>query len=292
MKGFNKLALAAAVVALPLSGVAMQPLQDEEMSTVVGQDGISIEIDIDVEATLALEDTDGLGNYDAGAPGTNTGENAGMIYIPGMDMQGMITIDIDAGANGTAVGGGVLQVEVGIPDMTISNFALYVRGSGLGNEDSAGYAAAQRDGSAIEARFAAVEGNPGDAVLELGTIELSAVNLSIQLGQDAEQLVRIDSATPIEIDIAEVVVVDQSGTGSLVIEQMLITGVDVDGTTIGVDDDGLKISVPNIDSTVVLAGVGISDQVDPINNVSSTLGNVIMRTSSAGGATAIRVNGK
>ena len=41
---FKKLALAAAVAVAPMSALALEPMQDEALSGVTGQDGISLSL--------------------------------------------------------------------------------------------------------------------------------------------------------------------------------------------------------------------------------------------------------
>ncbi len=68
---FKKLALAAAVAVAPMSALALEPMQDEALSGVTGQDGISIGLNLDATLNVGIEDTDGFAG--------NTG--AGMILI-------------------------------------------------------------------------------------------------------------------------------------------------------------------------------------------------------------------
>ena len=57
---FKKLALAAAVAALPATGFSMEAMEDSALSGVTGQDGISISLASDVTAGLKVHDKDGF----------------------------------------------------------------------------------------------------------------------------------------------------------------------------------------------------------------------------------------
>ncbi|MCK0152574.1 hypothetical protein MWU49_02560 [Alcanivorax sp. S6407] len=61
--GFKKLALAAAVAAAPMSALALEPMQDEALSGVTGQDGITIALDANIVANLIIHDTDGIAGF-------------------------------------------------------------------------------------------------------------------------------------------------------------------------------------------------------------------------------------
>lgn len=276
MKGFNKLALVAAVAALPAAGFAMQPLEDEELSDVTGQDGISISANVDMDVDLGWEDTSGLG-FAAGVPAP--GDRAGMVYMPGFTIAGQIDIDLDAGADANGVGGGVLQVGVSIPTITVSNFDIFVRGTGLDNPDeNATFAAEQRDAVTGNGRFAAVAADAGDAVISLGTITLDAMDLTLQFGADATNLAVINTTGTIDISVSNVVVYDRSSTGSITIDDLAITDVDIDGTTVAATATGLSIVMPATASqNVSMMGLGLGDgtgtTVSSIGNIYSGITN-------------------
>jgi hypothetical protein len=283
MKGLKKLALVSAIAALPAGAMAMEALDDATLSAVTGQDGISMTINVDLEVDIGYEDTTGLG---AGS----IAENAGMLYMPGLTVDGIINVDIDVGATPQGVDGGVLQINVSLPDLTISNFELYVRGSGLDNVgDNPDFLLEQRNAADGFDRFDAVAADPGIAVLELGSITLNELDLSIQLGADAENLVEITSATLFDIEISNVVVRDTSSTGELTIAQMNISEVSLQGTSIGITEDALVISLPNASSRIAMMGVGLRETADITN--ANIIGNVFMDISS-NGATSIAIRGR
>ncbi|PHR65070.1 DUF6160 family protein [Alcanivorax sp.] len=163
---FKKLALAAAVAVAPMSALALEPMQDEALSSVTGQDGISMEINGSISTDVWIEDTDGL---DGTGP-------AGFMTIEGLGVNlNNVTIDIDAGSTGGAAGAntGVLQVAIGIPnDITLTNLEIGVQGSSA---------------TAGESADAGRLGLIGDSttVLSVGTVTLAASDLIMQLGPDA-----------------------------------------------------------------------------------------------------------
>src|SRR5690554_232961 len=125
MKGFKKLALVSAIAALPMSGFAMEALDDATLSGVTGQDGISVNISVPaMTMDIVLHDNDGL-----------TGTDAGAIVIDQMSLSTptgtSIGLVIDASDNG---GAPLLNIAVSIPTgTTISTGDLSVATSdGIG----------------------------------------------------------------------------------------------------------------------------------------------------------------
>ena len=108
MKGFKKLALVTAVAALPMSGFAMEALDDATLSDVTGQTGIQIGLSLTQTMDVLIDDTDGL---DVGTgPATHT--VSGGILIQNMGITGTATVEIDAGGESTV--DGVLVVQVAL----------------------------------------------------------------------------------------------------------------------------------------------------------------------------------
>jgi len=284
MKGLKKLALVSAIAALPAGAMAMEALDDATMSAVTGQDGISMSITVDMDVDVGYEDTTGLTNVPGGF-----GENAGMLYMPGLTVNGVIGVDIDVGADAAGVAGGVLQIGVSLPSLTIASFELYVSGSGLDNPtDNADFATEQRNATdGFDAVAAAVA--PGDAVLEAGSVTLNDLDLSIQLGSEATNLVEIVSATTFSIDIADVVVRDTANGGELTIAQLQVSDVDLQGTTIGVVNDSLVIGMPTGGSRIAMMGVGLRETATPAN--ANVIGNVFLDITNNAG-TAISIQGR
>lgn len=86
MKTFTKLALVTAIAAAPMSGFAMEALEDEALAAVTGQDGVTIDIASTTIGGIRLDDNDGFGSADAN----------GAIFISGFSMSGRTTIVVDA----------------------------------------------------------------------------------------------------------------------------------------------------------------------------------------------------
>lgn len=146
--GFKKLAIAAAVAIAPMSALALEPMQDEALSSVTGQDGISISISGMSFATLRLDDADAFtGSLVGGAPSTN-----GAIFINGFNMgAGDVTIDIDADTD-------TLQADIGLGAGTVN----------LGSVAVGGYQAATST----------------TTVMTLGSLTHTGIDLTVQLGAE------------------------------------------------------------------------------------------------------------
>src|SRR5690554_3560779 len=126
MKGFKKLALVTAVAALPMSGFAMEALDDSTMSGITGQDGLVVSINTNGPLEM------GINIHDKGGFAGHTEDGA--IVIENMEVDtlgGNITLTIDAGHDGT--GDAILNVAVSIPTgTTISTGDLSVaKSSGI-----------------------------------------------------------------------------------------------------------------------------------------------------------------
>lgn len=86
MNNFKKLALASAVASLPMTGLAMEALEDEALASVTGQDGVTISMGAVTIGGIRIDDQDGFGSADAN----------GAIFISGFGMTGGTTIVVDA----------------------------------------------------------------------------------------------------------------------------------------------------------------------------------------------------
>ena len=296
--GFKKLALAAAVAAAPMSALALEPMQDEAMSAVTGQDGISISLGLDVAMDMYVEDTDGvadgpLGDYDndAGTPDTNawTGlDNAGFIVIKNLAVDGTVNLDIDSGS--ATGGGGVLNIGIEVPTITIGDAA---------NPLAIGVAASSATSGARDAedgltRVTAASGSVTD-VITLDTITLENVGMNVQLGPDAEEFLRID-ADAFDLDIANFTLNDSVNDGSIFMDQLFIGNIDLSGTTAGIYDDGLRLTLGGSGGTsIAMMGVALGTTGDasatPPVDPAPALGNVYITGLDLAGTT-VTIAGK
>lgn len=227
MKEFKKLALAAAVASLPVSGFAMEALDDSALAGVTGQDGITISLANDISADIIIHDTDGFG----------ANNNSGAIIISGFSQTlaagTSIDIDIDAGNNGTQ--GTALNVGITLPNnINIDLGDIQVADS---NRTTAG-------GS---------WGTTGAAttVMTLGTLVLGTTTLNLQLGHEYQgSMIVMDTIISNGISLSNFSINDAGGAvsgGSIFVGQLTL--IDNGGNdltvdqTIDVDADGLVIEV-------------------------------------------------
>lgn len=256
MKEFKKLALAAAVASLPVSGFAMEAMDDAALSGVTGQDGITIALGNDIAANIIIHDTDGF----TGAA------NSGAIMLTGFQQNlngGDIVIDIDAGNDGTL--GTALNVGITLPaSMTLVLGDLQVADSNRTNGATGG--SWGTTGAAV-------------TVMELGTLSLGSTSLNLQLGHEYQgSMIAMDTIIGNGIVLNNFAINDASvGGGQIYVEELSL--VDNGGTdltvdqTIDVDADGLVINVVQLgDATngadLRLAGVRLGD------NTQASIGDI------------------
>lgn len=217
MKKFTKLALAAAVAVAPASGLAMEALDDSALSDVTGQDGIRIDLQNDVSATVVIHDTDGF-----------TGEtNSGAIILNGFGISralaaDVIRVEIDAAGNVTG-GGDTLQINVDTPaNMTVDLGTLQVANSNRVAGDAVG-----------------VNWGTGAAtnVATLGELTLGSTSLNIQLGAEPQGAMIVQNAVITGgIDLQNFSISDAGGAvsgGSISMTNLAI--VDNGGTDLTID---------------------------------------------------------
>jgi uncharacterized protein DUF6160 len=239
---FKKLALVTAIAALPVSGFAMEALEDSALSDVTGQDGITIGITTpNLTLDVLVHDNDGLGN-------TNgiTATGAGTIVIENMVVNtggNEIVAVIDADDNG---GAPLLNVGVTIPTgTTISTGDLSVATSN-------GMGVAVTNQTAV--------------IMDSMDIVLGATSLNIQLGNEAQgvgglpgtYMIALNTAITGGITINNFSLNDASlGGGSISAASILVDG---DGGALGVvagvnldGTDGLAISVDQLGTATGLS---------------------------------------
>ncbi|MCC1498258.1 DUF6160 family protein [Alcanivorax sp. 1008] len=221
MKGFKKLALVTAVAALPMSGFAMEALDDATLSDVTGQTGIQIGLSLTQTMNVLIDDTDGL---DVGTgPAAYTA--AGGILIQNMGITGTATIDIDAGGNATD---GVLVVQVALAN-------------GFNIDTGDLYAVDTTAGSGAYSSGNGANTPPTTAILDSVNVAFaSGLDLEVQLGDGAANFAELtgDIGT---LTITNFALNDIAGGGALSSTQIDISGLDVTGTTIALTATGMEI---------------------------------------------------
>ena len=257
---FKKLALAAAVAVAPMSALALEPMQDEALSGVTGQDGISIGLNLDATLNVGIEDTDGFAG--------NTG--AGMILIENMGLStgtGDLNLVIDSASSGS--GGGVLQVSIQADALTVNTGDLYVGQGTDGTDVAAGIAK-------VGTELTAVQGSTfSDPILESVSVTLNDLELSLQLGSEASNLFAISTTSVLSIEIGtladgsdNLTLNDAAGGGALSVDQLALNNLDVDGIIGQVTTSGLVINTNGALSGVEVAAMGVQlGTADSIGNV-------------------------
>ena len=208
---FKKLALAAAVAVAPMSALALEPMQDDALSGVTGQDGISIGITTNnLNLNAIVHDKDGL---------TSISGDAGAIVIEGLQVNtnsNAINIDIDADGN---AGTPVLNVAVSIP---------------TGTEIQTGNMKVAASGGASAGSW--TTSNTTSTVLSNAIITLGSTTLNVQLGnEDQGSMIALNTTITGGINIAESGILDANSGGGIYMDNLLIT--DSGGTDLSVDAD-------------------------------------------------------
>lgn len=209
----TKLALAIALT-VPATTFAAEYLEDEMLSDVTGQDGITLSLDLALTQNILVEDDNG---YVASAV-YNT---AGAIQITGMSISGTgVEVSIDAGGDATT--NAMLAIEVALTGgLTIQTGAITVA-----NTDGA-FAVAGSENT-IFASQTIVLPNTTELRIELGSEETDFLTLTGDIGTinlGAGSLADADGST-----IAW-------GAGSAV------TGLNTSGLTVNVTTAGLVIDL-------------------------------------------------
>jgi hypothetical protein len=274
MKGFKKLALVTAVAALPMAGFAMEAMDDAALSGVTGQDGIALAISLNNTLNLGIEDTDGLGTG-------SFAEDPGLIMIVGMSMNGTANIAIDAGT--TVADGSVLQVAINIPTLTLNTGDIHVGAGTDGTDAAAGLANFGTELAAV-----------GTPILESVGITLTGVDLTLQLGAGAQNLFALGTAAPVNIQIGDLAntadnfqLNDIPGGGALIVGEININNVDLNGITGSITTAGLEIS-----TNAALSGISVAMMDVKLGTAASpSIGNVYITGLNLSGQT-ITISGK
>lgn len=257
MKDFKKLALATAIASLPVSGFAMEAMDDGDLAGVTGQDGISISLGTDIAADIIIHDTDGFGAQN----------DSGAIILSGFNQSlggNNITLDIDAGNDGT--NGTALQIAVSLPSsLSINLGTVQVADS---NRTTAG-------------------GNWGTTgaattVMTLGTLDLGATTLNIQLGTEYQgSMIAMNTTITGGISLTNFSISDAGGAisgGDIFMSNLSI--LDNGGTNLTIDQDidvdatDLVITVNQMGDAVNGADVRITDLTLGDSATAPALGDV------------------
>lgn len=276
MKGFTKLALVSAIAAMPLSGFAMEALDDSTLSSVTGQDGISIELGTEISADIIIHDKDGYAGAYNGA-GAITLSGFGMTFQNTTDT---ITVDIDAGSQ--AANDAVLNIAVSTPaNMNLALGDLQV-GASNGASGTGNWGV---NGSSV-------------TVANLGSLTLGATSLNIQLGVEPQGNMIATSATITGgVTLSNFALIDTGGAvsgGSINMSSLSIT--DNGGTDLtvaaGVDVDGsaLVINVTQMGNATTFADLRISNLKLGDAATAATLGDIEISGLDLTGT--IRISGK
>lgn len=228
---FKKNLLVAAMgLSLPFAAGAVEVLDEDALDAVTGQDGISIEISMDMLVDAIVHDTDGFAGQ----------LNDGAIVIEGMQVTtaagNPVTVNIDAG-DSVAAGAGTpaLNIEVVISGSTvITTGTLSVANSQRDNAGAWGY-------------------EPGTAalILDNSTITLGDTTLNIQLGNEPQgHMVHLATAITGGLSVSNLGVSDSGAGHNGKITVGTLTVLDAGGTDltldVGIDvvDDAPSATVP------------------------------------------------
>lgn len=250
MKAFKKAALAAAVAALPMTGFAMEALQDEALSEVTGQDGITITLGSTGAFDIFVGDADGdVQNTPARLTGA-----AGGIYIEGFDTgTGNTVIEIDSDVDtiqaAITLGGGTIQ---------------------LGNI----HAAADENANSGGALTAATP------LISMGSLTHTGITINVQLGaQDQGNFAQFTGTVSGGITLNNFAINDTVNGGSISMNvQVDDAGAGTDLTLAGalnVDANGLQLTgLPNVDVVLGALDVGGAAAIGDVHIIGLTTPNI------------------
>ena len=272
MKVFTKLALASSV-ALSANAMAMQALEDADLSTQTGQAGITISIDTTDSITidkLLIHDNDGFANetltFGEGTGQTTIqtgdGTTAGAITVTDISIAkastntgNLVDLTIDAGVVGTSAVLNILA-ETGAMDIDIGSIG--VAGSGTYDED-------------LNTR--GITAGSEKEILSDISLSLGAVKANIQLGNAPQgAMIVVDSQIDGGLVLNSLTLNDTStsGQGSIGISGLKVTTA---GQTylnadakIGVRPTGLYIETASSPQNVYIAGLtlGTTDSIGAV----------------------------
>lgn len=251
---FKKTMLACALVALPVAGFSLESMDDQALSAVTGQDGVSISIEtpaVGIGGDLLLHDLNGF----TGAA------SAGAIVMTGfnIDPPSAITVLIDAGATAAdGLGSEVLNIAVSIPANTvIQTGTISVAGSARDNASAWG-----------------VDALSSHVVFANTSITLNGVTtLNIQLGDELQNV----AGTP------------GSATDMIAISTTITGGLSLTGVSLSDANSGGSVGISATGGQIDLIGNGASTDlgVGVAGNV--TAAGLVLEVGTLGSATGMDV---
>ena len=237
---FKKLALAAAIATVPAVGFSVETLEDTDLGSVTGQDGIEMAINIGVAGIATdvyVHDKDGFSAVGAGTTGYSFD---GAIVIDGLAIAvggANITVAIDAGDFAVSGGAPILNVNVTLPaaltistgDITVANSQIDDGVSARGVEDQSG------------------------VILSSMDIVLGSTTLNIQLGNEAQTG---------SLAGTDMIVVNAAITGGLTVSNFALndgsSGASIGMSSMRVEDAGAGTDLTVLaDVNVTAAGIVI-----------------------------------
>lgn len=287
MKLFTQLALVSAI-AVSGNAMAMQALDDAQLASTTGQDGITLTIKPPVKPFAAL--TAGAGGvieidhiyvHDKGGLALADGgtDTSGAITLDGFAIAGNAPIVVKIDADGNAGNGAFLNVNVALPS------ELIIRTGNIGVAESA----------RVAGDAATVKGLVGGQrqILDSIDIALGGAQLNIQLGNEVqaghvetETMIKMSGTITDGLSITGLTLRDSEGTptnlatgqlgttgGAIYIGEILVTdagGTDLNiATDINVSAAGLVLSVGGTANDVMLADV----RLGTINKIAGVIDN-------------------
>lgn len=209
---FKKLALVTAMAAAPMGAYAVENLDDSMLSGVTGQDGIAINLNLDVTTDVIVHDTDGIDNV------STTYSFDGAIIMSGVRIAtgvGGVRVEVDAGDSSTATGTApVLNVNVAIAGGTIIETGDLTVGNSNRDDGAWGFETVSESG----------------VIMQNATITLGATDLNIQLGNEAQgNMIQLQTVITGGIQVSNSALLDAGGS---------ITGGAIGAGTITILDNG------------------------------------------------------
>lgn len=236
---FKKTLFAAALISLPVAGFSLEAMDDETLSGVTGQDGITLNIaSTGISSDMYIHDTDGFGALSF----------AGAIVIDNFSMTpaGNIDVVIDAGSSAnTGSGNTTLNIAVTIPTGTVINTG------------DIAVANSQRDNAAWGIETASA------TIIDSVAITLGTTTLNIQLANEVQDVVTGGTAS-------QMVALSTTITGGISLGATAINDVSVGGGSAGFAGMTILDAADNTDLDVIvganIVAAGLLVELDTVGN--------------------------